>query len=43
MAAKAGIQYAGNSRSIADVSGIPGRPVKPGDDSFQRGQSYFCG
>jgi len=25
MPAKAGIQYAGNSRSIADVSGIPGR------------------
>jgi len=43
MPAKAGIQYAGNSRSIADVSGILGRPIKPGDDAFQCGQSYFCG
>jgi len=28
------IQYAAASRSILDVSGILGRPVKPGDDGW---------
>jgi hypothetical protein len=31
--AKAGIQYAAARRFIAGVSGILGRPVKPGDDT----------
>jgi len=43
MPAKAGIQYAENSRSITDVSGILGRPVKPGDDTVGADTAYFCG
>src|SRR5258705_12013414 len=43
MPAKAGIQYAENSRSITDVSGILGRPVKPGDDTVGAETAYFCG
>jgi len=38
-----GIQYAAASRFGHDRLGVLDRPVKPGDESFQRGQSYFCG
>src|SRR6202030_1068494 len=34
-----GIQYAAASRLIAAVSGILGRPVRPGDDSWVCGGS----
>jgi hypothetical protein len=35
------IQYAAASRFIISVSGILGRPVKPGDDNRGRGASEF--
>jgi hypothetical protein len=36
------IQYAAASRFVISASGILGRPVKPGDDTFAPGDDSFA-